>query len=71
MLMAKIGVDPDCVELARKFLAAAYTVETPSEKRVAAEICSLSEVIQTTIDDWFFAHPEDWFDAQNWKTPDA
>lgn len=53
-----IGVDPDCVELARKFLAAAYTAEAPSEKRVAAELQSLSEAIQIAIEDWFFAHPE-------------
>lgn len=54
--MAKIGVDPDCVELARKFLDAAYTAEAPTEKRVAAEMQSLSEAIQTAIEDWFFSH---------------
>lgn len=52
-----IGVDPDCVELARKFLDASYTVEAPSEKQVAAELQSLSEAIQVAIEDWFFAHP--------------
>jgi hypothetical protein len=55
--MRKIGVDPDCVELARKFLDAAYIIEVPSEKRVAAEMQSLSETIQVAIEDWFFAHP--------------
>ncbi len=53
----KIGVDPDCVELARKFLDAAYTAEAPSQKRVAAEMTSLSEAIQVAIEDWFFMHP--------------
>ncbi len=50
----KIGVDPDCVELARKFLKA----ETPSESVSPAEMQSLSEAIQTAIEDWFFAHPD-------------
>jgi hypothetical protein len=57
--MRKIGVDPDCVELARNFLAAAYTAEAPSEKRAAAELESLSEAIQTAIEDWFFARDEE------------
>lgn len=55
--MFKIGVDPDCVELASKFLGAAYAVKSPSQKRAAAELLSLSEAIQTAIEDWFFSHP--------------
>lgn len=50
--MAKIGVDPDCVELARKFLAA----ETPKEPVSEAEAMSLAEDIQRAIEDWFMAH---------------
>jgi hypothetical protein len=54
--MRKIGVDPDCVELARKFLVDAYTAVEHSEKQIAADTQSLSEDIQTAIEDWFFAH---------------
>jgi hypothetical protein len=62
-MMNKIGVDPDCVELARKFLAEVYVVEAPSES-----IQSLSEDIQAAIEDWFFAHP---IDSANGEKTDA
>lgn len=55
----KIGVDPDCVELARKFLADAIVAEAPSDKQVAADTQSLSEAIQVAIEDWFFAHSDE------------
>ncbi len=51
--MRTIGIDPDCVDLAAKFLAAAYTVELPSARRAAVEQESLSEAIQVAIEDWF------------------
>ncbi len=53
----KIGVDPDCVELARKFLVDALTGSVISEKQVEADLQSLSEDIQTAIEDWFSMHP--------------
>jgi hypothetical protein len=51
--MKQIGVDPDCVELARAFLVDAHTEQRPSDKEIAADIKSLSEAIQTAIEDWF------------------
>ncbi len=55
--MPEKDVDPDCVELARKFLADVTVAEAPSEKQIAADTQSLSEAIQEAIEDWFIARP--------------
>jgi hypothetical protein len=57
--MKTIGVDPDCVELARKFLVDEQTRVPVSAKTAARNLTSLSEHIQRAVDDWF--------EAQNWE----
>lgn len=51
--MAK-GVDPDCHDLAAKFLGD-YKPWAPSEQEAKDDLRTLSEAIQGAIDDWFFA----------------
>lgn len=53
--MTKMGVDPDCYELAGKFLGEAYKGFPPSKEEAADDLSTLSEQIQAAIDDWFFA----------------
>jgi hypothetical protein len=54
-----IGVDPDCVELARLFLDDERHRRPMTDAAAQAHITSLSEAIQRAV--------EDWFEAQNWE----
>lgn len=54
--MKKIGVDPDCVELVRRWLTADPIAKPVSDAEAEANVQSLSEDIQRAIEDWFFAH---------------
>lgn len=47
------SVDPDCVELARKFLMDVAVFVT--DEKAAADLASLSEAIQAAVEDWFFS----------------
>jgi hypothetical protein len=49
------GVDPDCVELARKFLIDEQVRVPVSDEKAAADLRSLSEAIQAAVEDWFFS----------------
>jgi hypothetical protein len=49
------GVDPDCYDLAAKFLGDAYKGMPPTKEEAAADLRTLSEAIQEAIDDWFYA----------------
>mgnify|MGYP001617386723 CR=1 FL=1 len=48
-----VGVDPDCVKLARKFLIDELLTNPRREVQVERDLASLSEAIQTAIEDWF------------------
>jgi hypothetical protein len=57
--MKTIGVDPDCLMLARLFVHDERTRREMSDATYEAAKQSLAEAIQTAI--------EDWFAAQNWE----
>jgi hypothetical protein len=56
--MKTIGVDPDCIELAWHFINDEETRRPMNTDTAVAAVKSLSEAIQSAV--------EDWFAAQNW-----
>ncbi len=54
--MSKIGVDVDCVKLARLFIEDSIRVESRNPDNFAEDQQSLAEAIQAAIDDWFYAN---------------
>ncbi len=50
------GVDPDCFDLAAKFLGDSYNRgQPPTSEEADADLRTLSLAIQGAVDDWFFA----------------
>lgn len=50
-----MGVDPDCYVLAACFLGESYKGCPPTKEQAEDDLRTLSEAIQTAIDDWFFS----------------